>query len=70
MSGNQPDRQGSNKGTPLAVTPLMLVPGAFMLSFFGVLIGSDRSPEFARWAMPIFGFGWLMMVVWLGMLQK
>ena len=37
---------------------------AYLLSFFLVMFGSDRSDRFASWAIPVFA------IVWFGMLHK
>jgi hypothetical protein len=42
------EEPGEDSEQPISwLVKKLLVPGAFLLSFFGVLIGSDRSPEFA-----------------------
>jgi hypothetical protein len=46
-----------------------LVPLIFLLSFIITLVGADVSDLFAYWAIPAFGFGWLAVVVYFGLLQ-
>ena len=62
-------KPGKNSEQPISwFVKNILIPGLFLASFFVVMIGSDRSLRFARWAIPILGFGWLAVIIWFGML--
>ena len=45
------------------------IPIIFFISALVVFIGTERSDKFALWAIPTFGYGWLALVVWFGMLH-
>ncbi len=42
---------------------------SFLVSFIVLLLGTSRNKRFASWGIPIFGLGWLIVFVWLGILQ-
>jgi len=46
------------------------IPAFFLISFLITGVGSNLSFRFGYWAIPIFGFGWLAIIVWFGILQK
>lgn len=47
-----------------------LIPALFLLSFFAVMILDKINTRIGAWAVLTFGFGWLAIVVWFGILQK
>lgn len=44
------------------------VPKAFLLSFIIVFVGSFLNRYFALLAIPVFGFGWLFLIIWGGLM--
>jgi hypothetical protein len=47
-----------------------MIPAALLLSFAFAAWAGDRNWRFAPDVVTLWGFGWLLVIVWFGMLHK
>ena len=47
----------------------LFIPALFLLSFFAVMILDKINTRIGAWAVLIFGYGWLALIVWFGKIE-